>query len=165
MDIYSYLRKDHRKVSSLFKQIIAEENPEIREELFLQLKLELELHADPENETFYKALSKNKEGKEEAHHGEHEHDEIKRALYKLSKISPTDTAEWFVHLGELKRMVEHHVEEEEHEMFELGKKVISDKQAIELVAQMEDLKEKKANSKIFMNKFAKLQQENEHHAN
>jgi hemerythrin superfamily protein len=125
MDIYNYLKKDHKKVSSLFKKIIAEKSAKQREVYFLQVKKELELHADPENNTFYKALSKNSKGTDDAQHGKKEHSEIKKALAKLSKIPVKETVKWLVQFGELKHIVEHHVEDEETRMFSDGKKVIS----------------------------------------
>ncbi|MBA2709704.1 MAG: hemerythrin domain-containing protein [Tatlockia sp.] len=149
MDIYTYLHKDHLKVSKLFKEITASKNQEERVKLFLEVKKELELHADPENDTFYKALEKKPKGKEDSEHGAHEHQEIKKALKTISKISPDNESEWLINLGKLMHIVEHHVEEEESEMFEDGKKIISDKQAQVLAEEMESLKEKIRSSKKF----------------
>jgi hemerythrin superfamily protein len=154
MDIYKYLKKDHQKVSQLFKQIIQEEDANKREVLFLEVKKELELHADPEDKTFYKALKKNSKGKKDAEHGEKEHTEIKDALKKLSKISPTETVKWLVQFGELKQIVEHHVEDEEGKMFKDGKKIISAKRAKELAEEMEALKEKMKKIKKFQAEFS-----------
>ena len=153
MNIYNYLKKDHRKVSLLFKKIINENNAAKRKTLFLEIKKELELHADPEDKTFYQALKKSSAGREEVEHGEKEHTEIKSALTKLSKISPKDLAKWFVQLGELKHIVEHHVEDEESKMFKEGKKVISAKRANELSIEMEALKEKMKRMKKFKKEF------------
>lgn len=50
-------------------------------------------------------------------------------------------------------IVEHHVEDEESTMFEDGKKIISEKQAKELVDEMEALKEKMRASKKFLNEY------------
>jgi hypothetical protein len=153
MDIYNYLKKDHRKVASLFKQIIEAEDIVQREQLFLEVKKELELHADPEDKTFYKALKKSKAGKEDAEHGEKEHSEIKSALKKLNKIASHETIKWLVQFGELKHIVDHHVEDEETKMFKDGKKVISAKRASELSEEMEALKQKMKKSKKFKENF------------
>ncbi len=149
MDIYTYLHKDHLKVSKLFKEITASKNQEQREKLFLEIKKELELHADPEHETFYKALEKKPKGKEDAEHGTKEHNEIKKALKAISKISSENESEWLINLGKLIHIVEHHVEDEESTMFEDGKKIISDKQAVLLAEEMDSLKEKLRSSKKF----------------
>ncbi len=156
MDIYDYLKKDHRKVSALFKKIIEEQNISERQNLFLQIQEELELHADPEDKTFYQAMRKNSAGKKQIEHGEKEHDAIKAALKNLSKIDPNDLALWFVYLGQLKQIVEHHVKEEESEFFKSAKKMISAKRAKELPEEMEELKNKMRNSKKFKDKFKNL---------
>lgn len=141
MDIYTYLHKDHLKVSKLFKEITASKDQNEREALFLEVKKELELHADPERDTFYKALEKKAKGKEDAEHGIEEHKEIKKALKAISKINSENESEWLIHIGKLMHIVEHHVEDEESTMFADGKKIISDKQAVLLAEEMESLKQ------------------------
>lgn len=154
MDIYAYLKKDHKKVSVLFKKIIATKSSKIREQLFLEVKKELELHADPENDTFYKAISKQNQGENDAKHGEKEHKEIKKALAKLSKISHKDTIKWLVQFGELKHIVEHHVEDEEGKMFSDAKKILSHEESVNLATKMDELKKKKQSSATFLKQFA-----------
>jgi hemerythrin superfamily protein len=153
MDIYSYLHKDHQKVSKLFKQITASKDQQERETLFLEVTKELELHADPERKTFYKALEKKAQGKEDAEHGIDEHDEIKKVLKAISKLTSENESEWLINFGKLVHIVEHHVEDEETKMFADGKKIISEKRATELVDEMEALKEKMRISKKFAEAF------------
>jgi hypothetical protein len=157
LQIYDYLKKDHRKVSGLFKKIIAATTGREREKLFLEVKKELELHSDPEHDTFYKALSKSQKGEEDAEHGAKEHNEIKDALAKLSKIPSSATTKWLVQFGELKYIVEHHVEDEETKMFKDAKAIISTEEANELTVEMEELKEKMKESKKFIKEFAALE--------
>ncbi|MBA2657328.1 MAG: hemerythrin domain-containing protein [Tatlockia sp.] len=154
MDIYTYLHKDHLKVSKLFKEITGSKDQKERERLFLEVKKELELHADPEHETFYKALEKKAKGKEDAEHGTEEHDEIKKALKAISQISPENESEWLINIGKLMHIVEHHVEDEESTMFEDGKKIISEKQAVLLAEEMESLKKKLRASKKFIESYS-----------
>lgn len=151
MDIYTYLHKDHLKVSKLFKEITSSSDQLQRESLFLEVKKELELHADPERDTFYKALEKKAKGKEEAEHGTEEHKEIKKALKAVS--SSKRESEWLINFGKLVQIVEHHVEEEETEMFPDGKKIISEKQAVTLTEDMEELKEKIRSSRKFIEAY------------
>ncbi|WP_058533921.1 hemerythrin domain-containing protein [Legionella saoudiensis] len=148
MDIYTYLHKDHLKVSKLFTQIIDSPDQKERERLFMEVKKELELHADPERDTFYKALEKRAKGKEDAEHGEDEHKEIKKALKAVDKSSTE--SEWLINIGKLMHIVEHHVDDEETTMFEDGRKIISDNKAEALVEEMESLKDKLRSSKKFI---------------
>jgi hypothetical protein len=153
MDIYHYLIKDHRKVSSLFKKIIAAKSAKERVAYFLEIKKELTLHADSEHSTFYVALRKSSKGQKDAKHGDKEHVEIKKSLAKLSKIPATETSKWLVQCGELKHLVDHHVDDEETRMFKDAKKVISHKKAIELAEEMDELKVKIAGTKQFLRQF------------
>lgn len=151
MDIYTYLHKDHLKVSKLFKEITASTNQKEREKLFLEVKKELELHADPERDTFYEALKKKPKGEEDAEHGTKEHTEIKQALKRIS-LSKNES-EWLINIGKLMHIVDHHVKEEESTMFDDAKKIISEKRAKELVEEMELKKEKLCTSKKFMSNY------------
>ncbi|MFJ1269947.1 hemerythrin domain-containing protein [Legionella lytica] len=151
MDIYNYLHKDHLNVSKLFSKIIDSQDPEERKRLFIEVKKELELHSDPERDTFYKALEKRAKGKEDAEHGEEEHKEIKKALKAVDK-SETES-QWLINIGKLLHIVEHHVEDEETTMFEDGRKIISDTKAELLVEEMVSLKDKLRSSKKFIETF------------
>lgn len=149
MDIYSYLKKDHRLVADLMEQVAASENPTERMEIFEQIKMELTLHADTEEATFYKAIddaTRSKKVEEKVEHAYDEHKEAREYMEKLSELDPASDT-WMVQFGEFKHAVAHHVEEEEGEIFEKAKKYLSDKEAKELAAEMDALK-KKQKSKL-----------------
>ncbi len=144
MDIYNYLKKDHRLVADLMEQLLADKNPANRQKLFAQIKQELALHADTEEATFYKAVenaTRSKQVEEKMEHADEEHDEIREYLAKLESLDIA-SEEWMEQFGEFKHAVEHHVEEEEGEIFEKAKKYLSDKQAKDLAAEMDALKKK-----------------------
>ncbi len=145
MTIYSYLKKDHEKVAILFEDIIKTSSDAKRDTLFIELKKELIVHADAEHATFYKSLKKHEETKELAMHADKEHAEVKAYLSKLSEI-PSKNNQWMVLLGELKYAVEHHVKEEERDMFAKAKKVLDKETEAELLKQMEAFKEKELQS-------------------
>src|SRR5688572_19228138 len=114
MDIYAYLKKDHRLVKGLMEKTMASSNASEREELFDEIREELELHSETEEKTFYKAIKEKgpKYLQEKEGHAVEEHDEIRNLLRDLGKIS-VDSDEWLILFGELKHAVEHHVHEEE----------------------------------------------------
>lgn len=60
----------------------------------------------------------------------------------MDSTSPKDSEEWTAKLTVLKENVEHHVEEEEGEMFKKARKVLTNEQAEELGARMEAAKTK-----------------------
>lgn len=142
MDIYSYLKKDHRLVAGLMDQVVASRDAGERQALFEQIKQELTLHADTEEKTFYKAIEKAsraqpvQEQMEEAHH---EHDQIREYLQKLTTLDVGEEA-WIETFGEFKHAVSHHVEEEEERVFEKAKKYLGDEEAKMLAKQMDALK-------------------------
>ncbi len=139
MDIYSYLKKDHKKVAKLMDDLLATDSQKERMVIFDQIKHELLLHAKTEQDTFYKALEDKKPTKERIEEGEEEHQEIEKYLKKLSNLK-FNSEEWIEQFGEFKHSVTHHVHEEEDLIFKKAKKVLSDKKAEELAVEMDELK-------------------------
>lgn len=142
MDIYEYLKKDHRLVSDLMEQVVETDNAAERERLFNKIYNELSIHADTEERTFYAELQERggKQLQEKEEHAEHEHDEIRKFLEECHSTD-IESGDWMLSFGQLKHAVEHHVEEEEGEIFEKAKKVISESRAEELAVEMEKLKQ------------------------
>lgn len=141
MNIYNYLKKDHALVAQLFEQIISEESSVKRSKLFEELKENLILHAETEHKTFYKALKAFEETKDLIKHADKEHTEVKDYLAQISEISLDDDL-WLEQVGELKHAVEHHVQEEEEEIFKKAKQVLDKNQEQDLASEMEALKQK-----------------------
>lgn len=110
-----------------------------KKEIVSYLIKELLVHAHAEQETFYKALLQHKESKDEATHGEHEHQEIEE---QIKVINAATGKSWDNAVLELKELVEHHVKEEENEIFKVAKKLFSDKEAYILKERMHALKGK-----------------------
>lgn len=86
MNIYNYLKKDHKKVKQLMEDLLASKSEKERAALFEEIKYELLLHAKTEEDTFYKALEDKEPTQERIEEGEEEHKEIEDYLKKLSKI-------------------------------------------------------------------------------
>lgn len=141
MNIFTYLKQDHRKVSNLLSDVVDAEEMPLRLEIFSEIYKELTLHAESEQKTFYKAINKTKKSEEEVDHAKDEHKEIKDLLKQL-KNSKVSESEWLITFGELKSMVEHHVKEEEDDIFPLAKKILSATQTQTLVEDMEMEKER-----------------------
>lgn len=144
MDIYSYLKKDHKLVADLMEKVVASDDVGERETLFAQIKQELTLHADTEEVTFYAAVDKATRSQnvhEKMEHADEEHDEIREYLEKLSTLSAKNE-EWIEQFGEFKHAVTHHVEEEEGDIFEKAKKYLSQEEAVSLAKEMDALKQK-----------------------
>jgi hypothetical protein len=141
MDIYSYLKKDHRHIADLMEELLETRSYNAREEIFDEIREELLLHAETEKETFYAALENKKELKERIEESEEDHDEIKDYLNKLFKM-PVDHPKWLELFGELKHAFQHHVKEEEVRIFKKAKEVLSADEAKKLAKDMDALKNK-----------------------
>lgn len=145
MDIYEYLKLDHQKVAKLFDLYETAISKRNKLEIFEMIKKELLVHADSEAETFYRALEANRKSEDEALHGEQEHREIKNKLEEISTLKNPDNG-MDKKIIELKKLVEHHVSDEEGRIFNIAKKVLTEEQAYILKEQMHAEKERLINS-------------------
>jgi hypothetical protein len=141
MNAFQLLKEDHQKVSGIFQQLepTTERAEKTRSELFAKLKEELDIHARIEETIFYPAIKQAAETREIVLEGFEEHHVIKMLLKELEAM-PVDTEEWAAKLKVLQENVEHHVEEEEGEMFQKAREVISEDEINQLGTRMEELK-------------------------
>jgi len=142
MNAFELLKQDHKKVSGIFEKLepTTERGVKTREELFAQLKQELDIHARIEETIFYPAIKEAKETKDITLEAYEEHNVVKQLLAELDELSKDDET-WGAKLKVLKENVEHHVEEEEGEMFPSAREVLSPEQIEELGARMEAAKQ------------------------
>jgi len=147
MNAYHLLKEDHKRVAGIFEKLepTTERALKTREELFDKLNSELEVHAAVEEQILYPALKEAAETRDITFEAFEEHRIVKELLKELS-TTPKDSEEWTAKLTVLKENVEHHVEEEEGEMFKKARKVLTDQQAEDLGARMEAAKTKLAAS-------------------
>jgi hypothetical protein len=141
MNAFQLLKEDHKKVSGIFEQLepTTERAEKTRTQLFAQLKQELDIHAKIEESIFYPSIKQAAETREIVLEGFEEHHVIKMLLGELDSL-PVDTEQWTAKLKVLKENVEHHVEEEEEEMFQKARDVLSEEQIESLGKQMEEMK-------------------------
>ncbi|MET0647329.1 MAG: hemerythrin domain-containing protein [Pyrinomonadaceae bacterium] len=142
MNAFQLLKEDHQKVSGIFQQLepTTERAEKTRTELFAKLNEELTIHAQVEESIFYPSIKQAAETREIVLEGFEEHHVIKLLLKELETL-PVDTEQWTAKLKVLKENVEHHVEEEEQEMFQKAREVLSEDDINRLGAEMEQAKE------------------------
>jgi len=146
MDAITLLKTDHEKVAGIFEQLepTTERAVKTREELFTKLKYELDLHAHIEETIFYPVLKQEAETRDVTLEGIEEHHVIKTLLKELAAMQ-VDSEQWTAKLKVLQENVEHHVEEEEGEMFKGARAVLSKGQLEQLGTRMAaEKKEQKA---------------------
>ena len=142
MDPFTLLKNDHESVAGILESI--EETTERaikgRDELFARLKQELDLHAAIEEEIFYLALEEPEETHELTLEAYEEHRLVKQLLSEL-EAEPKDTEEWTAKFTVLKENIEHHVEEEEGEMFPKARKALSKEEIDELGDRLQEARQ------------------------
>jgi hemerythrin superfamily protein len=112
-DVTSIIENDHREVERLFAAYSDATTSEEKDELVNQIRLALAPHAAAEEILVYPAVrSAVDDGHDQARHAIDEHQEIKRLLSEVDKMSGGG-AERDRTIQELQQAVEHHVEEEE----------------------------------------------------
>jgi iron-sulfur cluster repair protein YtfE (RIC family) len=143
MNAFELLKQDHEKVSGIFEKLepTTERALKTRQELFEKLRNELEIHTKIEETIFYPVLKEAAETRDITMEAFEEHNVVKSLLEEMSAIS-VDSEEWTAKLTVLKENVEHHVEEEEGEMFKSARQVLSKEQIEELCARMEAQKKR-----------------------
>ena len=142
MNVLNLLKADHKKVAGILEKLepTTERGVKTRNELFTTLKTELDAHAYIEETYFYPVLEKSDETHDIALEAVEEHAIVKELLAELDALRKDDES-WGTKLKVLKENVEHHVEEEEGEMFKKARKVLSDAELESLGARMERAKE------------------------
>ena len=144
MDAFNLLKADHKKVAQLFDELESA-NGKAKLQVFEQIKTELDLHTHIEEKIFYPALEKPKQTHDLTLEAYAEHDVVKKLLQELSRAK-TANEEWEAKAKVLQENVEHHVEEEEGELFTKAEAALSEEQIEALGEQMEAEKERKQGS-------------------
>jgi len=142
MNPFTLLKADHEKVAGILDTL--EETTERaikgRDELFARLKSELDLHAKIEEEIFYPALKEEDKTRDITLEAYEEHRVVKQLLAEL-EAEPKDTEEWTAKFTVLKENIEHHVEEEEGEMFEKARRALSEEEIQALGDRLKEARE------------------------
>jgi hypothetical protein len=115
MDALKLLRTQHRQVERLFSDIEDEEDTRRQDELFIELADALALHTMIEERHFYPAVHTSST-EDRLYEALEEHLSVKRVLADMMRISAADPS-FEGRLKVLKEEVEHHVKEEENELF------------------------------------------------
>ena len=141
MDIYSLIRDDHQRVMALFDELQKSEDAHERERLFDRLKKEILTHKEAEERTFYAALSMLPELVDRIEEAMEEHADQEELLEELDGLD-TEDEDFTVQLNELREEVEHHVSEEENEIFSRAQQHLTAEQARKIAKEMLAEKEK-----------------------
>jgi hemerythrin-like domain-containing protein len=142
MNALDLLKEDHDRIKPLLAEIkeTTERAEKTRSELFSRIKSELSVHEIIEEEIFYPALKSHPKAKEIVLEGYEEHDVVSRLMGELDGMDATD--EMFgPKVTVMAENVEHHIEEEEGEMFTQARRVFDADELDQLGERMARRKE------------------------
>ena len=138
MDAITLLKHDHDKLKKLLTELesTTERGVKTRSELFATIKGELMVHETIEEEIFYPELKAHPKAKDIVLEGFEEHHVVDVLMGELESLDVSDEA-WGAKAIVMKENIEHHIEEEEGEMFKIARGVFEDEELDELGSRME----------------------------
>jgi hypothetical protein len=137
MDAMSLLKEDHQRVKKILGELesTTERGVKTREELFTKVKEELVVHEAIEEEIFYPALKEHPKTKEIALEGYEEHHVVDAVMAEIEGVA-YDDEKWGAKFKVMKENLEHHIEEEEGEMFKQARQVFDEDELAQLGKSM-----------------------------
>jgi hypothetical protein len=147
MDAIQFLKKEHEKAKGMFRQIEQAEGAE-RGRLWSKLSPELKAHEKMEEQHLYGPVAREAGGRDAAlaQWEKHHHEEVGKAEALIGKLDAGDPAGqgWMGQLRELKSALEHHIQEEEGEIWPKIQQVWNGQKLEQAGQQMEQMAKKAA---------------------
>ncbi len=141
IDILSLIEQDHRKVEQLFADIEKARDKKLYD-CFNQIYQELVLHNRAEELVFYPSLREYEETEGFIEEAEEEHADAEALLEEIKQLEPKDP-DFMDKIRELSDALQHHIQEEEQEVFAAVRQVMGEE---ELNALGEEFQEAKRRS-------------------
>jgi hemerythrin superfamily protein len=148
MNAIELLIHDHQEAMSMMRQLEQADlggqgkNPQ-HTEIFNDLQESLIVHAQMEEQVFYPALKQFDETRDWVGEAVEEHREVEQLLKQMAAKSP-EQRDFQEKLRELRQSVEHHVEEEENEIFPKAEQHCGQQQLQEMARRMQEMKQGRA---------------------
>jgi hypothetical protein len=145
MNILELLKADHEKVAELFAKVEATESFKQHQQLFGKIKTELEMHTHIEETILYPVLEEHEELKDLVLEAFEEHKQVKTLMREISAL--VEGSEKFdAKLKVMGENIEHHVGEEEKEMFPKVAWLLSQQKLEQMGEEMQRLKKSSGKS-------------------
>jgi hemerythrin superfamily protein len=143
MDAIELLKRDHQEVEKLFQRFSSGADGRGRMQVVEKICQELEVHTQIEEEIFYPAVRETGDenlGRKVAE-ALQEHQQAKEKIQTLRGMSDDDQGELESTVSSLQQDIEHHVTEEEGEMFPRVAQIMDDERREEIGEQLAERKE------------------------
>jgi hemerythrin superfamily protein len=138
MDVLKFLKDDHDEVKGVFKKLEKAKGAEAKR-LWDQLGSMLNLHEEMEETYFYPRLKEAAKTEDLVLEGYQEHHVLDVLMSEISQLEPSDEA-WEPKVKVLQENTEHHIEEEEGELFPKVHKIWDADMRAEVGKQMQQMK-------------------------
>ncbi len=145
MDMFTLLKQDHEEAKTLLEEILEKE--EIDKTLVNQVCEALLLHMDIEEKYLYPVMKKQEGAEEITAEAQEEHKEARKVIEELMSGKLRSETKLKVKLEILQLEIEHHVEEEETELFPQIEKSLSQEEIDSIGQKMLKLKESRLQEK------------------
>jgi hemerythrin superfamily protein len=121
-DVLDTLKKEHDEVQELLAKLVDSDKAAERKSLLARVKAALVPHSKAEEKIVYDAViaarsSTKDKNKIDGAEGYLEHAIAAQTLLKLDKITPATSPEFTAHAKVLKELIDHHVQEEERNIW------------------------------------------------
>ncbi len=133
--IFDDLKADHDRHRAMLSAI-AEADTDDRPALFEQFRIDIAAHAAAEEQTLYATMLADPELQDDARHSVSEHKEIDDMVVEIAKADPMSD-DWTEAFDALRTEYDHHITEEEEEMFPAAADRLSDEEEVALAMRFE----------------------------
>jgi hemerythrin superfamily protein len=129
-DLLDTLKKEHDEVKALLSDLQDAESPGLRKNLVQKIKIALVPHTKAEEKVLYDAVIavRDKDVQVDGHEGYIEHELAAKTLQKLAAVASATSPEHKAAAKVLKELIEHHIREEESNVWDDARDHFSDEQ-------------------------------------
>ena len=139
-DIFTRLKQDHDRHREMLDRVAATSgDSKERREAFKQLRIDVSAHANAEEQSLYAEMLSRPDLQDNGRHSVAEHKEAEDYFEDLVDME-FDSSGWLTRFKTLKERLEHHMDEEEDEIFAAARKDLSAERAKELAKIFDDRK-------------------------
>ena len=149
IDLIELLQKDHGLLIARFRKIEKSSKKEIR--LFAQVEKDLKTHMEGEERFFYTLLEQHQQARQRVLESYEEH-YISKLIFSTFNSQALDEERWAAKIKVLVEFLEHHMKEEEKQLFPLAPNLLKKEELQRISEQylgLRDENKKKSTSTLF----------------
>lgn len=140
--LFSHLKQEHSEVKQILEELAKTTSnaAKSREKLFGKLTQKLLPHMAAEEGAFYSVLQEKKEVMQDVLEAFEEHHAARNVFDELVNL-PFTEANWGAKLNVFKEMIEHHIKEEEGQIFKDTREALSPEQIEKIFIHLKEIEE------------------------